>query len=103
MQNSEYARNSCVTLQTVEQDVQASTNMQFWSNPKSGLGRINEFRDVNIPLEQLRVLSVSTIPRTGFIARFAMPVLKFIDVMSKIAVPVVSEPVPAVVGTKIEL
>jgi hypothetical protein len=48
---------------------------------------------------QVSVLSVSTIPRTGFIARLAMPVLKFLEVMSKIAVPVVSEPVPAVVGT----
>lgn len=28
-----------------------------------------------------------------------MPVLKFRDVISRIAVPVVSEPVPAVVGT----
>ena len=45
------------------------------------------------------MFSVSTIPRTGFIARLAMPVLKFLEVMSKIAVPVVSEPVPAVVGT----
>ena len=37
-------------------------------------------------------------PRTGFIARLAIPVLKERDVMSRIAVPVVSEPVPAVVG-----
>lgn len=50
-------------------------------------------------LEQLRVLSVSTIPSTGFMARLAIPVLKFMEVMSRIAVPVVSEPVPAVVGT----
>ena len=42
---------------------------------------------------------VSTIPRTGLIARLEIPVLKFLEVMSKIAVPVVSEPVPAVVGT----
>ena len=48
---------------------------------------------------QVSVFSVSTIPRTGFIARLAIPVLKFLEVMSKIAVPVVSEPVPAVVGT----
>lgn len=39
-------------------------------------------------------------PSMGFIARLAMPVLKFMDVMSRIAVPVVSEPVPAVVGTE---
>ena len=45
------------------------------------------------------VFRVSTIPRTGFSARLAIPVLKFLEVMSKIAVPVVSEPVPAVVGT----
>jgi hypothetical protein len=38
-------------------------------------------------------------PKTGFNARWAMPVLKERDVMSTIAVPVVSEPVPAVVGT----
>lgn len=42
---------------------------------------------------------VSTIPSMGFIARLAMPVLNDIDVMSRMAVPVVSEPVPAVVGT----
>ena len=47
----------------------------------------------------MRVLRVSTIPNTGFIARLAMPVLKDIEVISRIAVPVVSEPVPAVVGT----
>lgn len=48
---------------------------------------------------QVSVFRVSTIPRTGFIARLAIPVLKFLEVMSKMAVPVVSEPVPAVVGT----
>ena len=45
------------------------------------------------------MLSVSTMPSIGFIARFAMPVLKDMEVMSRIAVPVVSDPVPAVVGT----
>jgi hypothetical protein len=55
----------------------------------------------NLPLEHVRVFKVSTMPSVGFIARFAMPVLKFIDVMSRMAVPVVSEPVPAVVGTAI--
>ena len=50
-------------------------------------------------LEHDRVLIVSTIPSVGFIARFAIPVLKDIDVMSRMAVPVVSDPVPAVVGT----
>ena len=39
-------------------------------------------------------------PRVGFIARLAMPVLKDREVISRIAVPVVSDPVPAVVGTK---
>lgn len=43
---------------------------------------------------------VSTIPSMGFIARLAIPVLNDIDVMSRMAVPVVSEPVPAVVGTE---
>lgn len=47
------------------------------------------------------VLNVSTIPRVGFKARLAIPVLKDLDVISRIAVPVVSEPVPAVVGTTI--
>ena len=32
-------------------------------------------------------------------ARLAIPVLKDLEVMSRMAVPVVSEPVPAVVGT----
>jgi len=48
---------------------------------------------------QVSVFSVSTIPRTGFIARLEIPVLKFLEVISNIAVPVVSDPVPAVVGT----
>ena len=51
------------------------------------------------PREQERVFRVSTMPSMGFIARFAIPVLNAMDVMSRIAVPVVSEPVPAVVGT----
>ena len=46
------------------------------------------------------VLRVSTMPRVGFIARLAIPVLNDLDVMSRMAVPVVSEPVPAVVGTE---
>lgn len=45
---------------------------------------------------------VSTIPRVGFMALFAIPVLKDMEVMSRIAVPVVSDPVPAVVGTNTE-
>ena len=44
------------------------------------------------------VFIVSTIPKAGFKARFDMPVLKEREVISSIAVPVVSEPVPAVVG-----
>lgn len=43
----------------------------------------------------------TTIPRTGFIARLEIPVLKDREVMSRMAVPVVSEPVPAVVGIAI--
>ena len=45
------------------------------------------------------MFKVSTIPRVGLRARLAIPVLKDIEVMSRIAAPVVSEPVPAVVGT----
>jgi hypothetical protein len=45
------------------------------------------------------VLWVSTIPSVGLRARLAMPVLKDLLVISRIAVPVVSDPVPAVVGT----
>ncbi len=40
-------------------------------------------------------------PKTGFIARLAIPVLNERDVISRIAVPLVSDPVPAVVGTAI--
>ncbi len=54
----------------------------------------------NSPREAVRVLRVSTIPSTGLSARLAIPVLKAIEVMSRMAVPVVSEPVPAVVGTE---
>ena len=45
------------------------------------------------------VFRVSTIPRTGLSSRLAIAVLKFLEVISKTAAPVVSEPVPAVVGT----
>ena len=38
-------------------------------------------------------------PNAGFIERLAIPVLNERDVMSRMAVPVVSDPVPAVVGT----
>ena len=48
---------------------------------------------------QVSVFRVSTIPRTGFIARSAIAVLNLLEVISKTAAPVVSEPVPAVVGT----
>ncbi|KAF7174493.1 hypothetical protein CNMCM6106_008935 [Aspergillus hiratsukae] len=47
----------------------------------------------------VRVLSGSQMPRVGLRLRCAMPVLAFLDTRSKMAVPVVSEPVPAVVGT----
>ena len=49
---------------------------------------------------QLSVFAVSTTPNTGLRARLAIPVLKAREVTSKIAAPVVSEPVPAVVGTR---
>lgn len=49
---------------------------------------------------QLSVFAVSTTPNTGLRARFAIPVLKAREVTSKMAAPVVSEPVPAVVGTE---
>jgi len=49
----------------------------------------------------VRLDELTTIPRIGFNARLAMPVLKESDVISRIAAPVVSEPVPAVVGTAI--
>lgn len=47
----------------------------------------------------VRVLIGSQMPIVGFRARCAMPVFDFLSTRSKIAVPVVSEPVPAVVGT----
>ena len=50
----------------------------------------------------LAVFSGSQIPSKGFKARCAIPVLVLWDVRSKIAVPVVSDPVPAVVGTAIK-
>lgn len=50
-------------------------------------------------LGMVRVLRGSQIPRVGLSARCATPVLAFLDTRSKMAVPVVSEPVPAVVGT----
>ena len=49
----------------------------------------------------VRVLSGSTSPITGRSARWEMPVLAFISSRSKMATPVVSLPVPAVVGTAI--
>lgn len=42
-------------------------------------------------------------PSIGFSARLAIPVLNEREVTSKIAVPVVSDPVPAVVGTGLVL
>ena len=50
---------------------------------------------------RLRVLSESMIPRAGRSIRLAIPVLACISTRSKIAVPVVSLPVPAVVGIAI--
>lgn len=47
----------------------------------------------------MRVFKGSHIPRVGFRARCAIPVLARTEVKSKIAEPVVSLPVPAVVGT----
>ena len=45
------------------------------------------------------VFNVLTIPRTDFIAWLAIPVLNPLEVISTITTPLVSEPVPAVVGT----
>ena len=50
----------------------------------------------------VRVLSGSQMPRVGLRARCAMPVLAFLLTRSKMAVPVVSDPVPAVVGDRDE-
>lgn len=47
------------------------------------------------------VLSGSHMPSVGFRLRWAMPVLALLSTRSKMAVPVVSDPVPAVVGTAI--
>lgn len=47
----------------------------------------------------MRVFNGSHIPRVGFRFRCAIPVFARLETRSKIAVPVVSEPVPAVVGT----
>ncbi len=49
----------------------------------------------------VRVFKGSHIPRVGLRFRWAMPVLARFVTRSKMAVPVVSEPVPAVVGTAI--
>ena len=42
-------------------------------------------------------------PRSGLSARFEMPTLAFISSRSNTAVPVVSLPVPLVVGTEISI
>jgi len=47
----------------------------------------------------VRVFKGSTIPSVGFKFLWAIPVFARFDTRSNIAVPVVSEPVPAVVGT----
>ena len=47
----------------------------------------------------VRVFRGSQMPIVGLRARWAMPVFAFFATRSKIAVPVVSDPVPAVVGT----
>lgn len=47
------------------------------------------------------VFSESMMPRVGLRLRWEMPVLVLEETMSKIAVPVVSAPVPAVVGMQI--
>ena len=49
----------------------------------------------------VRVLRGSQIPKVGLRARCAIPVFTFLATKSNIAVPVVSLPVPAVVGTAI--
>ena len=47
----------------------------------------------------VRVFKGSHMPNVGFRARCAIPVFAFLATRSNIAVPVVSDPVPAVVGT----
>ena len=47
------------------------------------------------------MFSGSMMPRVGLRLRWEMPVLVEEETISKIAVPVVSEPVPAVVGMQI--
>lgn len=47
------------------------------------------------------VFTGSMMPSVGLRLRWEMPVLVLEETMSKIAVPVVSEPVPAVVGMQI--
>ena len=49
----------------------------------------------------VRVLIGSTTPSVGRNARCAIPVLAFWETRSNMAEPVVSDPVPAVVGTAI--
>lgn len=51
-------------------------------------------------LGQVLVLFVSTIPSVGLSERCAIAVLNDLEGMSRTAVPVVSDPVPAVVGTE---
>ena len=48
---------------------------------------------------KVRVFSGSSSPSVGFRFRSAIPVLACISIRSKMATPVVSLPVPAVVGT----
>lgn len=50
----------------------------------------------------MRVFRGSHIPNVGLRARWAMPVFAFLATRSKMAVPVVSLPVPDVVGTAIK-
>lgn len=95
-ENTGDSRNSGPALETVEQNVQTGADMQLWTNvSRHFLRRADSYS----PLEHVRVLKKSTMPKVGLRARLAIPVLKDFDVTSRIAAPVVSEPVPAVVGT----
>lgn len=77
------------TLSVYGMAVQLSSEWHSTSNPELAFTAAG----------MVRVLSGSQMPIVGFRLRWAMPVLARLETRSKIAVPVVSEPVPAVVGT----
>lgn len=90
------SRDGGITFQTMEKHVKSGADL---NSGRAAFGVV----DVLFACKQCSNitpnLSRTTTPRTGFNARLAIPVLNALEVISKIAVPVVSEPVPAVVGT----